>query len=117
MSVLTNFQQVAKNTTFYSPSHLETDESRHTECKKHVWKILATLLSSMDDKYLSDKELKLLHYEIREHINYMTMYLKHAEVLLTWIYINDVMNIWKELALEFELYEGIINLEKLDAML
>jgi len=71
----------------------------------------------MTDRYLSRRELALLHFEIKEHINYMAMYLKHAEVLLTWIYINDVMNIWKELAIEYELFEGIVNLENLDGMI
>jgi hypothetical protein len=86
------------------------------QCMSGGHQILHIYLGCMVDVVLSNKELYLLKYKIGDINSDLEDDVSTLDIFMMWKYIDKVLDTWLPIAIEYEMYEGIVNLQNLREM-
>lgn len=101
------FQQDIIDRTFTRP-----DKIKSIECASIAVQILHIYLGSITDKYLLQNEILLLKYKIEDLFGSLED-IDSYDSFGMWMYIETTLDKWEPIAIEYEKYEGLVNLQKL----
>lgn len=83
----------------------------------YVYDLLMAYLDTIKDYYLSDNKLTLLKHKISECNVQLKMLLDPTNLFLIWRDVDKILDQWEKKAIYYELYEGVVNLQKLRDMI
>jgi hypothetical protein len=101
------FQQEIIDRTFNRPTQIKSNE-----CASIAVQILHVYLDSIVNHYLSHQQLLLLKYKIGELFGTLDN-IDPFDLFNLWMYVECTLDKWEPVAIEYEKYEGIVNLKKL----
>jgi hypothetical protein len=110
------FRNQMTNIMFNSDVIIVEDGDLAHQLSLIVTDILQTYLDTITDTYLSREQISLLKHQISELSGDMAMLLSHADLLHVWLSIEAILERWEQSAIFYELYEGVVNFNKLREM-
>ncbi len=81
-----------------------------------VHEILQYYLDVIREEYMTWRKLKIHAHAIADHSELLLAEITPNLLLGTWMSIDTILDFWIDLALDYEIYEGVINLQKLRQM-
>jgi hypothetical protein len=103
-----DFQQDVIERTFTRP-----DKIKSVECASVAIQILHVYLDSIADNYMSNGELLLLKFKIQDLFSSLEDNIDTYDSFGMWMYVETILDKWEPIAIEWEKYEGLVNLKKL----